>query len=462
MTEGKGLRSWLLVALAAALLLSVTAAALPQEASAEKCFPECIPPPEEDPEVPPPPKPPLAPKLLVVNIGWETGRATGSAPLEAGNLTRHVEHLRNVVNPWFRSVSPLFKPWTIELGGSFTIQAPTVLANGAGCDLAPGISSFQREVLERGDAVARAHGVDFSAYHSVVYVWSRETCLAAKGFHDTATHRIGLATTTAAQHELGHLLGIPHEANSLRCEDANGNPVTLSNRCTSVEYGDTFDTMGGNFNGAFNAIYQDRLGWMSGEVASVSAGDFTRSWTLKPMSEPGLGLRAIRLVDGPTTLWIEYRQPTGADAPRVPAQQGLAYGVLIHREVEGRSQIIDMTPQGPFEVPEQPGLRAGQSWANPLGEMKVTVTNRSLTAATVTLSSSRVTVPSVRGLDPTRAQAIVAAAALRSNGWSPVVDFTCNFLGVVAEQEPFAGARVLPGTEVRLAVGEPHPTAPCF
>lgn len=449
------------MAFAAALLLVVSTVALPQGASAEPCVPECLPPPEEDPETPPPPKPPSGPRMLVVNIGWETGSERTSAPLSTSTLINHVEHLRNDVNPWFQSVSPLFKPWAIVAAGSYTIAPPVTLVKSGGCDLAPNLASFKTDLFAAGDAAARAHGFDLGAYNAVVYVWSRNVCFGLEGFADPVTRRVGLPVTNATQHELGHLLGLPH-ANLARCKDASGNYVTLSNRCESIEYGDTFDTMGTTNNGIFNAIYQNRLGWMNGEVARVNAGDFTQSWTLKPMSEPGQGLRAVRLVDGPTTLWFEYRQPTGGDTPRVPRQQGLAHGVLVHREVEGRSEILDMTPQDPFGEFEQPGLRAGQTWENPLGEMKITVTSRSLTAATVRVSSRRVTVPEVRGLGADHAKAVLEAARLKPVGFGPVVDPTCSFVGVVAQQEPFANSRVLPGTAVNVSIGERDPFLPCF
>ncbi len=457
MVEGNGLRSWLLVAFAAALLM-VSAVALPQMASAERCVPECLPPPEDDPG-PLPPKPPSGPRMLVVNIGWETNKERTSAPLAPSTLIDHVEHLRNDVNPWYQSVSPRFKPWIVEAAGSYMIEAPTILARAECTLLSDG--NFRGDLVAKGDAVAREHGFDLSAYNAIVYVWSRNVCAGIAGFRYEKTNRVGLAAPGAARHELGHLLGLPH-ASLARCEDANGNFVTLSNRCTGVEYGDTFDTMGGG-SGVFNAVYQNKLGWMTGEVASVNAGDFTQSWTLKPLSEPGLGLRAVRLVDGPTTLWIEYRQPTGGDTPRFPTEPGLPYGVLIHREVDGGSQILDITPQGPFEDDYvQPGLRAGQTWENPLGEMRITVTSRSLTAATVRVSSRRVTVPEVRGLGADHARAVLEAARLKPVGFGPVVDHTCAFFGVVAEQEPFANSRVFPGTAVNVAIGEPDPFLPCF
>lgn len=458
MAEATGSKHvWLLVAIAAALLVSVSAAAVPERAGADRCNPECLPSEENPDPEPQPVPPPPGPKLLVINLGWNTGRADTSAPLEGSTIATHVEHLRNVAIPWLKSLSPLFQPWTVVPGGSFTINPPSALSQGP-CGVL-GQGAFQNQLLAAGDAVVRAAGFNVSSYSGIVFVYSRQVCTGLDGFTDPVAKRVALPFTKATQHELGHLLGLP-DAFSLSCKGPSGSRVTLSNDCFAVRYGDAFDSMGTTYNGAYNAMYQNALGWMGTQVAHVNAGDFTRSWTLKPLSDSSpSGVRALRLVDGPTTLWIEYRQPTGGDTPRVPAQQGLTYGVLIHREIGRESAILDLTPQSEFE---QPGLVAGQTWANPLGEMKLTVNGTGPTGATVTLSSRRVTVPNVLGLSPSLAQTVISGAGLWSSGWNPVTDPTCNYLGMVADQHPVGGTRVLPGTQVTLGVGEQDPNLPCL
>ena len=455
----------LLAAIVAALLICAAAAVAPEPSGAEICLPECLPPGEEEGgDVDPKPgRPPAGPKLLVVNLGWDTGSPGTSAPLAQSTLDGAVAHFREIVNPWFRAIAPgVFREWTIFRGGSYTIAPPSILFHGGCTIFGSTVDSFWRDVREAGDAAARAGGLDLSAYDAVVYVWSPRVC-TFKGIKDKGSNRIGLPVIESARHELGHHLGLSH-ARLLECKDASGALAPpLTGTCFPQEYGDPFDTMGNTSHGLYNAIFQNALGWLKGQVVNVSAGDFTQSFTLKPLSEIGQGPRALRLVDGPTTLWLEYRQPTGLEAPQSSDQQGLTYGLLIRREVDFGSgvpgaQLLDLSPGTPAE---DSVLRVGQTWANPLGEMKITLDGASPSGATVTLSSKRVTVPELRGLSTAKAEAALTAAGLVGVGWGPIVDPTCAFIGLVAATSPTAGSRVLPGTAVTVAVGAKDPTRPC-
>jgi hypothetical protein len=449
------------------LLVSVGFAVAPERSGAEKCLPECLPPPDEEEGPPPDPgpeRPTTGPKLLVVNLGWETGSAATSAPLAETTLNNAVAHLRDVVNPWFSTLAPgIVREWTVFRGGSYPIAPPKILSTGGCTIVGSTVDSFWRDVRESGDAVARAHGYDLGSYDAVIYVWSPRVCTFS-GIQDNASNRIGLPAIASARHELGHHFGLPH-ARLLECKDASGAAAApLTGTCFPQEYGDPFDTMGNTSHGAYNAIFQNTLGWLKNQVVNVNAGDFTQSWTLKPLSEIGQGPRALRLVDGTATLWLEYRQPTGLEAPQSSDQQGLTYGVIVHREV-GRgtgqvpgAELLDVSPSTPASDSVLP---VGQPWANPLGEMRIRVDSATAAGATVTLSTRRLTVPNVRGLSPASAEATLAAAGLRSTGWGPVVDPTCTLIGLVAAQTPAAGTRSLPETAVSVAVGEKDPTRPC-
>jgi hypothetical protein len=454
-------RRGLLAAIVAALLICAVAvaAATPEPSGAEICLPECLPPGEEGGDIDPNPgRPPALPKLLVVNLGWSTGSPATSAPLAQSTLDGAVAHLREVVNPWFRAVAPGFREWTVVRGGSYTITAP------GGCTiLGSTVDSFWRNVRESGDAAARANGFDLGAYDAVIYVWSPRVC-TFKGIKDKGSNRIGLPVIESARHELGHHLGLS-DSRLLECKGAGEAPAPpLTGTCFPQEYGDPFDTMGNISHGLYNAIFQNALGWLKNQVVNVSAGDFTQSFTLKPLSAIGQSPRALRLVDGPTTLWLEYRQPTGLEAPQVSDQEGLTYGVLVRREVDlgsGQapgSHLLDMSPGTPAA---DSILRVGQTWANPLGEMRIRVDAATAAGATVTLSTRRLTVPQLRGLTPTNAEAALATAGLRSTGWGSVVDPTCTLIGLVAAQAPGAGARIVPETPVSVSVGEKDPTRGC-
>ncbi len=66
---------------------------------------------------------------------------------------------------------------------------------------------------------------------------------------------------------------------------------------------------------SFNAIFAKQLGWLNGQFIDMRA-PATGMRLIKPFIGSGFsGQRAIRLQDGPTTLWIEYRRPIGIDGP---------------------------------------------------------------------------------------------------------------------------------------------------
>jgi PASTA domain len=459
--EGSRIR-WLLVAIAVAVFVSAWAGAMVEKAPAGICTKNC--PEGEEGGDRNPPVQPKVPTLLVVNVGWDSGNPATSAPLSPSRLENTIEHLRNVVNPWFKAMAPGFREWTVIGGGAYMIPPPKILFNG-GCTILPATwNGFFKDVRESGDAAVTAAGYDPDSYYSTIYVWGPKVC-TFEGIHNESTGRIGLPTIKAARHELGHRLGLDHN-NLLDCHDETGlKPLPpLTGNCFPAEYGDPYDTMGNSADGLFNVIFQDSLGYLTNQVVRINGGDFTQSVTLKPLSEIGKSPRAVRLVDGSTTLWLEYRQPTGLDDPAVTGAKDVTYGLVIHRELDrgaGKrpgAQLLDISPETPAK---DPVLRLGQTWANPLGEMTIRLDGESPTGATVTISSRRVTMPDLRGLTVAQAEARLAGAGLKLTGLGGVVDPTCAFVGLVAAQSPFPGLRILPENPVSVSIGERDPNNQC-
>jgi hypothetical protein len=465
----------LAVATATLLLAAIGATIATDQAQAQICNPVCLPPPEEEEafeeEVDPGPLPTPAPRklsVLVVHVGWGDGGRTTDSPLREGALPEYVNFINGFVNRFYEESAPpgAFPGWNAEAGGSYTISRPNVPTS---CN-DDAEHDFVTDVIQRAEQKLEAQGINYERYNLVTIVYERSlTCFVGR----QASNRVLLSITDTTIHEFAHYLGIREHANTLECKDASGSVVTLSTTCKEVEYGDPYDVMGhlGRDKLSFNAIYAKQLGWLNGQYFDMRAPE-TGMRLIKPFIGSGFsGQRAIRLQDGPTTLWIEYRRPLGIDGiARSPLRLlPSRSGVFVRREVSGpggpRAQLLDMTPEAlnPLTF-TSPTLEVGRTWANPLGEATISLIGTTSAGAVITIGNRRTaTVPNVIGLDVNRAAAIIAGAGLWSQSFTPIVDVTCSFFGLVAAQEPFPGQKAIPGTEVRIQVGEhdPNPETPC-
>ncbi|MGB7684708.1 MAG: PASTA domain-containing protein [Solirubrobacterales bacterium] len=461
------------------LLAAIGATIVADQAHAQICNPLCLPPPDEAPEEEAPPEegpsptptPGPAPhRVLVVNVGWGTGSSENDAPLQTGKLTEYVDYFNGFVNSWFAQSAPpgTFPGWQATAGGSYTIPQPNIPLPSCTQEAQ---ESFWASLLNAVYAKLDGAGIDWTRYNLLNVVYSKDFCNLGVSLSrersplKVVPPRVLISDRRALLHELGHYLGLAvgeHPA-LLHCRD-DLKPVTLNDNCIIEENGDPFEIMSNGLGLSFNAIYAKQLGWLNGQFVDMRAPE-TGMRLIKPFIGSGFsGQRAIRLQDGPTTLWIEYRRPIGIDGPPNSVLQEFdagGTGVFLRREVSGQfgpvSQLLDMTPS----TSDLPSLRVGRTWANPLGEATITLIGTTSAGAVITIGNRRTaTVPNVIGLGPERAAAIIANAGLWSQSFSPVIDQTCSNIGVVAEQEPFPGVKVIPGTEVRLGVGE-APPFPC-
>jgi hypothetical protein len=457
------LRVLLLVAAMALFVAIAAAATAPERAGAEKCNPACLPseePPEE--KETPPPLPSPAPSMLVINVGWTTAYSATSAPLVQGALDQYVTYLKGPFNEWMARSAPTgFRKWTVTAGGAFQIPPPPIPADYNHCSYADSEAAF-KSIADAAEARARERGLNPDAYSMVVVGWSRSFCQFG-GI--SIGRRIGIVYPNQALHEFGHYLGLKNHANALTCRDAAGAPVPLSGSCKEERYADHYDSMGSISAYSYDAIHTYALGWLGGQYFDVAAGPTTQTVTLRPFTDPLHTQRALRLRDGATTLWLEYRLPVGIDGPEFGSSEYLVQpGLVIHRESSAgglpQSQLLDMTPGSPRGFDDAP-LPVGRTWANPLGEMKIRLDSLTPTGATVTISSQKVTVPDVRGFTAAKAESTLLGAGLKPTGWGSIVDPTCAYIGLVAATSPTGGARVLPGTTVTVAMGTKDPTRPC-
>ena len=455
------------LAAAALLLLTVGVASSPEQAGAAICTKNCPPLEEEAPEESPDPDPeptagPYTYSVLLINVGWGNGTTEGDAPLKPSLLPEYASYLSDHMNEWFAKSAPEGRKergWVIRSGGSYGIPRPILPADPSHCT-DDQLNLFFQSLNVSARRSAESAGLSPGRYDLVVVDTSKAVC----GHRGKAGGSgIWISRPTSAMHEIGHYLGLT-DAEGLKCTDASDQTVTLSGKCREIPYKDPYDTMGDENTLSYNAIHTNQLGWLGGQFIDLRAPE-TGTFTLRPFTAVPHGTRAIRLQDGPTRLWIEYRQPVGIDDPLFMGQNFPAeWGVLVHREVsiDGKpvSQLLDMTPADEGEFINAP-LKG--TWANPLGETTITVDSAGPYGAIVTIGNQRTNrVPNIVGFTPARAAEVLEQAGLISGGWEGKPDLYCSSLGLVMQQFPYAGEMVRPGTPIRFTVGEEDPQQGCL
>jgi hypothetical protein len=142
-------------------------------------------------------------------------------------------------------------------------------------------------------------------------------------------------STGVAGHELGHNWGLNH-ANYW---DTSSQSVIGTG--TSVEYGDSFDTMGSASagNNHFNARYKNYLNWLiASEVITATTNGTYRIYTHDNQSSSGVrGLRIVK--NSGTNYWVELRQ-------KFTGNKWLMSGAGLRWAGNGneKSQLLDTTP----------------------------------------------------------------------------------------------------------------------
>ncbi|OXE32445.1 peptidase M11 gametolysin, partial [Vibrio parahaemolyticus] len=176
-------------------------------------------------------------------------------------------------------------------------------------------------VQAEADKMARADGIVLEDYQRIIYIMTQSGCAGGgsattgKTFPSRA-YIDGTLSARVIAHEFGHNLGLSH-AKALDCGDAS-----VSNNCSVIEYGDSYDVMGTPDMGYINTYYKERMGWLNDaespniltatqdglyEIAEYETQDITQNIALKiPRGvNPNSGLKEW--------FYVEYRQAMGYD-----------------------------------------------------------------------------------------------------------------------------------------------------
>ena len=471
------IRRLLLAAATLAIALCAPAVATASTPLPSPAGAQLIPFPPPDPPLPPFPAPPPLRSGLVVTVDF---LGSGSTPASQADQTtsRIAQFIREGVDPWFAKAS------NGRFGGFSTLRIGPV-------KVAPQrqlcSSGWLDEVADLADAQVRRQRVEPDDVTTVFYYFRKlspaqgcdwggrgeqPSTVPGRGHHVWLNGDFSGSTLV---HEIGHTLGLGH-AGAQFCRDSSGNDVPLSaplgTRCAQDEYGNGFSAMGsvGGFLAPYSFPHLAQLGWNNGSVETIAAGapPQTRVLTTLDHAVPG-SPQALRLTDGFTTLWLEYRVGIHAHPRRAARQRRAA---LARRRAErgavrpghvaagrGRHALAGLADVAVDE--RRPGL------VNPLGHMTIALNAADKDQATVTVQSAPdpapdpgpgdVVVPNVLHSTPPAAQSRLVAAGLVRGTLATKVDPLCESLGEIIAQAPVAGIVVPHGAAVDLKVAVEPP-----
>ncbi|MDF2154560.1 Ig-like domain-containing protein [Vibrio sp. CAU 1672] len=209
------------------------------------------------------------------------------------------------------------------------------------------------QVRDLADEQAISAGVPLADYDRIVYLMTKTACgisgsASMEGIPSRAYINGSFIAKTIA-HELGHNFGL-HHSRALDCGEQ-----TWSDQCTTYEYGDTYDVMGGPDIGYFNTFQKEQLGWLDGDHASKTVevtqdGNYSIA-NYETQSNQPVTLKIPRGIDPVTGtmrwFYIEYRQSVGfddfLDSRSYSFYRGdVTQGIIIRSATEGDARSSNL------------------------------------------------------------------------------------------------------------------------
>jgi len=302
--------------------------------------------------------------------------------------------------------------------------------NGAGSDFTPtfrmpqpaawyGTNNYYDQLRADARSAATAAGYTLANYTRDVI------CMGAvPGFNWSGLGYVGASgawlrssfTTGVAGHELGHNWGLNH-ANFW-----DTSSQSIIGPGTSVEYGDSFDTMGsaGAGNNHFNARYKSYLNWLTAsDTFTVTTNGIYRIYAHdNPNSS---GIRGLRIVKNPSTnYWVEFRQ-------KFTGNKWLMSGAGLRWAQNGneKSQLLDTTP-GSIDGKNDACVVIGRTFSDKVTGIHITPIGKGGTAP----ESLDVVVN--LGLFPANQPPVLAMTATATNAATGV---TLNFTAIASDPD---------------------------
>jgi hypothetical protein len=342
-------------------------------------------------------------KVLVILVNFQDKQTQPFTADQARDVTF------NTTSNYFREVS-YGQTWlTGDVYGWYTIPISSTV-----CDT-DAIATYAKQ------AAANA-GANLGSYNNIVY-----------GFPSNVCSFTGSANLGGSQpqvwinewyelgvlgHELGHNFGLSH-SKSLDC-----GALSIGTTCTSAEYGDTVDLMGGAAQAHYNLFQKELLGWInygaSPSLQTIAASGTYSIDTYETFGTGPKGLKVLKSTDpvsgAKTWYYIEKRAAAGFDST-LGSNPNVMSGVIIHQASDGVGQtsyLLDMTP-GTTSW-NDPALTVGQAFIDADAGVTITVVSADAAGASVRVDMNVQTQPCTRymptvTMTPGQSQLLSAGAA---------------------------------------------------
>lgn len=259
---------------------------------------------------------------------------------------------------------------------------------------------------QAAESAASSDGFVRTNYNSVIYAfptnqncfWQGQATLGGQPgiirINGNSWFELGIIA-----HEMGHNLGLYH-ANSFTCrqDSPTGPIVPISNDCTSNEYGDPSDIMGGAAQSHFGNYHKGRPYNGSWLVASNTqtldpSANPSGTYSLAPIETQTTGVQALRIPRGtdtagqPLYYYLEFRQRIGFDSNlSLPLVNGVIIRIANGYNAGNSPKIIDTTATTtPNQFLDAP-LAVGQTFTDPYIGMSVTTESISPSGAQVSIN----------------------------------------------------------------------------
>ena len=324
----------------------------------------------------------------------------------------------NDVDSWYSANSYGASTLNPSFFGPFTIS--DAAGSGSSC---PDLTTAGNDLMS-----AASSSITYSQYRRIMLVFNCTGYGASTNIGETQittpqgvitggltyldANGLGKAYTYA--HELGHNLGNYHAGFFLCAPSSFVPPTRFGQNCTSVEYGNEFDTMGTTVTQPqatpeLDAWHKNNAGWFGpGNFVTLSSPG-TYTYKLLPYETATSGLLALDIPRGNsgTSFTLEYRQPIGFDSWMTTSNSTYCSGQCTATEgplinfVYGQNgagggsdtQAIDTTPDSiqsssfyPVQDDRDGALLPGKTFTDPEYGISVSTVSADATGATVTIT----------------------------------------------------------------------------